>query len=212
VEPNLNLGLYEHSKSPDMTEPSTPSGHQRHLQEKAVDEFSRLVILLGYLWVVFELLSVHKSLVLSVYHLNYPEHAFAIINSLVFAEVLFTRNCVWDIVFKLLRYVRAEPRPARVEEDVMGSWLIFCLVLSVLLGSVFAPEIRAETDLQDSSRNSPVGQWKTVDDVTGKAKSVVVIWEENGKLYGRIQKLLDPDPSDPIPGAMTARVTRRENG
>ena len=96
-------------------------------------------------------------------------------------------------------YVRAEANPARVKEDVMGSSFIFRLVLSVLLGSVFAPEIMAETGLQDSSRNSPVGQWKTVDDVTGKAKSVVVIWEENGKLYGRIQKLVDPDPSDPNP-------------
>jgi hypothetical protein len=77
-----------------MTEPNTPSGHRRHLREKAVDEFSRLVILFGYLWVVFELLSVHKSVVLSEYHLDYPEHAFAIINSLVFAKVLLTRNWV----------------------------------------------------------------------------------------------------------------------
>jgi hypothetical protein len=71
-----------------MTEPTTPSGHQRHLREKAVDEFSKSVILFGYLWVVFELLSVHKSIVLSEYHLDYLEHAFAIINSLVFAKVL----------------------------------------------------------------------------------------------------------------------------
>jgi hypothetical protein len=94
-----------------MTEPTTPSGHQRHLREKAVDEFSKLVILFGYLWVVFELLSVHKSIVLSEYHLDYLEHAFAIINSLVFAKVLLMRSCVWDIFLKLSRYVRAEPNP-----------------------------------------------------------------------------------------------------
>jgi uncharacterized protein (DUF2147 family) len=38
-----------------------------------------------------------------------------------------------------------------------------------------------------------------VDDATGKVKSVVSIWEEAGKLYGRIQKLVDPDPKDPNP-------------
>jgi len=70
--------------SHDMTEPTTPRRHQRHPREKATDEFSRLVIIFGYLWVVFELLSVHKSIVLSECHLNYPEHAFAIVNSLVF--------------------------------------------------------------------------------------------------------------------------------
>jgi hypothetical protein len=101
-----------------MTEPTKPSGHQRHLREKAVDELSRLVILFGYLWVVFELLSVHKSIALSEFHLDYPEHAFAIINSLVFAKVLLMRNCVWDIVLKLSRYVRAETHPGPRETNL----------------------------------------------------------------------------------------------
>jgi uncharacterized protein (DUF2147 family) len=33
----------------------------------------------------------------------------------------------------------------------------------------------------------------------GKIKSVVTIWEEAGKLYGRVQKLVNPDPKDPNP-------------
>ncbi len=37
---------------------------------------------------------------------------------------------------------------------------------------------------------SPVGKWKTVDDETGKAKSYVEIYEQNGKLYGKITQLL----------------------
>src|ERR1700689_216953 len=93
------------SKSPDMTEPTTPRRHQRHPRETATDEFSRWVIIVGYLWVVFELLSIHKSIVLSEYHLNYPEHAFAIVNFLVFAKVLLTQNRLWDIVLKLWRCV-----------------------------------------------------------------------------------------------------------
>ena len=46
---------------------------------------------------------------------------------------------------------------------------------------------------------SPVGRWKTVDDLTGKAKSVVLIWEQNGKLFGQVQKLVNPDPRNPNP-------------
>ncbi len=37
---------------------------------------------------------------------------------------------------------------------------------------------------------SPVGIWKTVDDETGESKSQVEIYEQNGKLYGKIIKLL----------------------
>ena len=125
MEPNLNLRRHGYSKSPDMAESNTQSGHRRHLQEKAVDEFSKLVILFGYLWVVFELLSVHKGIVLSEFHVDYPEYAFAIINALVFATVLLTRNCVWDIVLKLSRYVRPEPHPGLRETKLwaISSWV-----------------------------------------------------------------------------------------
>jgi uncharacterized protein (DUF2147 family) len=81
----------------------------------------------------------------------------------------------------------------------MGSRFILSVVLAVLFGFVFTPGSRAGTSAEGSSANSPVGRWKTVDDVTGKAKSVVAIWEENGKLFGRIQKILDAKPDDPNP-------------
>ncbi len=47
----------------------------------------------------------------------------------------------------------------------------------------------------NTSLASPVGRWKTVDDATGKAKSIVAIREEGGKLYGMIERLFDP----PVP-------------
>jgi len=46
---------------------------------------------------------------------------------------------------------------------------------------------------------TPLGRWRTVDDLTGKINSVVTIWEEDGKLYGRIERLINPDPRDPDP-------------
>jgi hypothetical protein len=77
-----------------------------------------VVIIVGYPWVVFEVLSVHKGIVLSEYHLNYPEHAFSIVNSLVFGKVLLTRNCLWDIVLKLSRCARAKPHPRPRETNL----------------------------------------------------------------------------------------------
>jgi uncharacterized protein (DUF2147 family) len=74
---------------------------------------------------------------------------------------------------------------------------VLCLVLSVTVGCTLG--VGAEAGAQGPSAKSPVGRWKTIDDITGKAKSVVLIWEEGGKLFGRVQKLVDPDPKDPNP-------------
>ena len=71
-----------------------------------------------------------------------------------------------------------------------------CVLMSFLLAHALAQG--AKTD-SPSSQASPIGRWKTVDDATSKEKSLVVIWEENGKVYGRIEKLIDPDPHDPDP-------------
>ena len=121
MEPTLDLRRHEHSKSPEMAEQTTASERRQRPGEKAVDEFSKLVILFGYLWVVFELLSVHNSVVLSEFHLDYPEHAFVIINFLVFAKVLLTRNCAWDMVLKLSRYVRPQPHPGPRETNLSAT-------------------------------------------------------------------------------------------
>src|SRR5262249_62335988 len=58
------------------------------------------------------------------------------------------------------------------------------------------PSARGQ-DPRAAAQTSPVGRWRTVDDVTGKVNSVVVIWEEFGKLYGKIEQLVDSDPKDP---------------
>jgi uncharacterized protein (DUF2147 family) len=43
------------------------------------------------------------------------------------------------------------------------------------------------------------GTWKTIDDETSKAKSIVDIYEKNGKIYGKIVKVLVADaPKNPL--------------
>lgn len=41
---------------------------------------------------------------------------------------------------------------------------------------------------------SVIGQWKSIDDETGEAKSIVNIYEEDGKLYGQVIKTFSGSP------------------
>ncbi|GGF18475.1 DUF2147 domain-containing protein [Flavobacterium limi] len=38
-----------------------------------------------------------------------------------------------------------------------------------------------------------VGKWKTIDDETGEAKSIVEIYEKSGKIYGKVVDILRAD-------------------
>ncbi|AFL81854.1 hypothetical protein Aeqsu_2394 [Aequorivita sublithincola DSM 14238] len=40
------------------------------------------------------------------------------------------------------------------------------------------------------------GKWKTIDDETGEAKSVVEIYKENGKIYGKVVEIFDASKRD----------------
>jgi len=51
---------------------------------------------------------------------------------------------------------------------------------------------------------SVTGKWKTIDDETGKAKSIVELTEKNGKLYGKVIEILTDKKDakcDKCPGA-----------
>ncbi|MCC1484837.1 DUF2147 domain-containing protein [Winogradskyella immobilis] len=45
---------------------------------------------------------------------------------------------------------------------------------------------------------SILGQWKTIDDETGEAKSIVEIFEKEGKVYGKIIKVLNTKIKNPV--------------
>ncbi|WP_445451999.1 DUF2147 domain-containing protein [Flavobacterium sp. 25HG05S-40] len=46
---------------------------------------------------------------------------------------------------------------------------------------------------QVSFAQSILGKWKTIDDLTGKEKGVVEIYEHKGKIYGRIVEIFEHD-------------------
>jgi len=43
-----------------------------------------------------------------------------------------------------------------------------------------------------------VGKWKTIDDVTGNAKSIIQIYKENGKFYGKVIQILTPGEENKV--------------
>ena len=51
-----------------------------------------------------------------------------------------------------------------------------------------------------TAQNSVFGKWKSIDDKTGEAKSIIDITELNGKIYGKIIKIFPKDPkrTDPV--------------
>ncbi len=65
-------------------------------------------------------------------------------------------------------------------------YLLICLI-----GLLAVQTVAAQT--------SVIGKWKTIDDETGEEKSIVEIYEKNGKVYGKIIKLLQVGPNEPPP-------------
>lgn len=58
------------------------------LKARAVDEVKKFTIITLYLWALFALFSLHKTLILEHEHLDYGEQGFAIVNALIFAKVM----------------------------------------------------------------------------------------------------------------------------
>lgn len=63
--------------------------------------------------------------------------------------------------------------------------------------------------LANLQAQSMVGKWKTIDDKTGKEKSIVEIYEDNGKYFGKVLEIIDPSKPNPLcekcPGADKGR-------
>ena len=56
----------------------------------------------------------------------------------------------------------------------------FLTILFVAVAGVFSAQAQVS------------GKWKTIDDETGKAKSIVEIYEHNGTVYGKVVEILNP--------------------
>ena len=61
-------------------------------------------------------------------------------------------------------------------------WFCFVVVLINLIGARLV-----------LAAQSPVGKWKTLDENSGKVTSEVEIYEQSGKLFGKIVALTEPN-------------------
>lgn len=58
----------------------------------------------------------------------------------------------------------------------MKNWILTMGLLFLVIGNVQSQTV--------------IGKWKTIDDETGEAKSIVEVYEQSGKIYGKIIKIL----------------------
>ncbi len=63
------------------------------------------------------------------------------------------------------------------------------IILSILFGLT--------SSLLFAQNHNIIGKWKTIDDETGKATSVIEIFEKHNKIYGRIVELLNSKAKNP---------------
>lgn len=50
----------------------------------------------------------------------------------------------------------------------------------------------------NSFSQTVIGKWKTIDDVTGQAKSIVEIYEKSGKIYGKVIEIFDKNRANDL--------------
>src|SRR5690554_2802128 len=48
------------------------------------------------------------------------------------------------------------------------------------------------------SAQDVLGKWKTIDDASGEAKSIVEIYKQDGKIYGKVIEIIDPAKQNAI--------------
>jgi uncharacterized protein (DUF2147 family) len=66
------------------------------------------------------------------------------------------------------------------------------LLCALALGSA----VLGTPSVARADSTSPIGRWTTIDDSTHKPKSVVLIWEKNGVVYGMVESIV-PEPGKP---------------
>ena len=79
---------------------------------------------------------------------------------------------------------------------------LFSLVFTYGAAALLPEVCHAESNpkpLIVAMNSSPEGMWKTIDDKTGEARSVIRVWTDKGELLGKIEKLFRKPGEDPNP-------------
>jgi uncharacterized protein (DUF2147 family) len=79
----------------------------------------------------------------------------------------------------------------------MGPMIRVAFLVSLAAAALAAAPVRA------ADASSPIGLWKTFDDKTGAARAIVRIYEENGRLFGKIESSFTPGADHRVCGLCT---------
>jgi uncharacterized protein (DUF2147 family) len=71
-------------------------------------------------------------------------------------------------------------------------WKMYCRKYHLLLTILFCLPLFAFSQ-------SAIGKWKTIDDNSGEERSIVELFERDGRVYGKIVKLFRKEGEDPDP-------------
>ena len=109
--------------------------HSKHnLKEKAEDQIKHFTLMFLYLWVVFGMLAIHESIILSQHQINYVSHGLAVVNALVFAKVMLVAEdfhlgyrlhnhpLIYSVLFKSILFAIALICSHILEHVLIGMW------------------------------------------------------------------------------------------
>ncbi len=106
----------------------------RTLKERALESIKTFIQMFLYLWLVFGLLAVHQSIILSQYQIDYRSHGLAFLNALVFAKVMLVaedlrlgdrfddKPLIYPVLFKSLLFAIALICFHIIEHTLIGMW------------------------------------------------------------------------------------------
>ena len=107
---------------------------KQNFKERAKHQIKDFALMFLYLWLVFGLLAIHESIILSQHQLSYVSHGLAFINALVFAKVMLVaqdlhlghrlndKPLIYSILFKSLLFGITLICFHIVEHVLIGMW------------------------------------------------------------------------------------------
>src|SRR5438876_11214903 len=67
---------------------ANPNEHKAGLKERAAYQLKEFLGMFVYIWVLFALSAIHRSMVLAEEHIDYQAQGFALINALIMAKLM----------------------------------------------------------------------------------------------------------------------------
>jgi hypothetical protein len=107
---------------------------EHNFKKRAKHQIESFALMFVYLWIVFGLLAIHESIILSQHQINYQAHGVAVINALIFAKVMLIAEdmhlgqrfndapLIYSVILKSLLFGIALICFHIVEQVVIGMW------------------------------------------------------------------------------------------